>query len=134
MGRVPVALACAARCRPAPTTTASAPADPVVLASAGGRGDFSGIEFLRLALAVPPHTVHTGRQPSSRSCGLLVAGESKAGALSAGGGWPAMRGTFNLTKHKAAVDRHRNIDFAAYNADGTIVGHFVIDELQFASR
>jgi len=32
------------------------------------------------------------------------------------------------------VDRYRNVDFSAYIDDGTIVGHFVIDEPQFASR
>jgi hypothetical protein len=43
-------------------------------------------------------------------------------------------GTFNLTKYKAAVDRYRNVDVASYIADGTFLGHFVIDEPQFASR
>jgi hypothetical protein len=43
-------------------------------------------------------------------------------------------GSFNLTKWKAGVDRFRNIDFSSYIADGTIVGHYLIDEPMFASR
>ena len=43
-------------------------------------------------------------------------------------------GTFNLTKWKAGVDRFRNIDFSSYIADGTIVGHYIIDEPNFPSR
>lgn len=43
-------------------------------------------------------------------------------------------GTFNLTKWKTGVDRFRNIDFSSYIADGTIVGHYIIDEPNFPSR
>lgn len=43
-------------------------------------------------------------------------------------------GTFNLTKWKAGVDRFRNIDFSSYIADGTIVGHYIIDEPNFPTR
>jgi len=43
-------------------------------------------------------------------------------------------GTFNLTKWKAGVDRFRDIDFSSYIPDGTIVGHYIIDEPNFPSR
>ncbi len=43
-------------------------------------------------------------------------------------------GTFDLTKWKNEVNRYRSVDFGSYIADGTIVGHFLIDEPQFASR
>lgn len=43
-------------------------------------------------------------------------------------------GTFNLTKWKTNVDRFRNIDFSSYIADGTIVGHYLVDEPHFTGR
>lgn len=36
--------------------------------------------------------------------------------------------TFSLTKWKALVDRFRKVNLATYIADGTILGHFIIDE------
>lgn len=35
---------------------------------------------------------------------------------------------FNLTKWKARVDRFRGYDLSSYIADGTISGHFILDE------
>jgi len=35
---------------------------------------------------------------------------------------------FNLDKWKEKVDRFRGVDFTSYIADGTIVGHFLLDE------
>ena len=37
-------------------------------------------------------------------------------------------GTFSFTKWKALVDRFRKVNLAPYIADGTILGHFLIDE------
>jgi hypothetical protein len=37
-------------------------------------------------------------------------------------------GTFSFTKWKALVDRFRNVDLDEYIADGTLAGHFLIDE------
>jgi hypothetical protein len=39
-------------------------------------------------------------------------------------------GTFSLSKWQARVDRFRGVDFSSYVADGTIVGHYLIDEPQ----
>jgi hypothetical protein len=39
-------------------------------------------------------------------------------------------GTFNFSKWKARVDRYRAIDFSSYISDGTIIGHYLIDEPQ----
>lgn len=36
--------------------------------------------------------------------------------------------TFSLTKWKALVDRYRKVNFSSYIADGTITGHYLIDE------
>jgi hypothetical protein len=43
-------------------------------------------------------------------------------------------GTFSLTKWKALVDRFRQVNLGPYINDGTLVGHFLIDEPQRASR
>jgi hypothetical protein len=43
-------------------------------------------------------------------------------------------GTFNLTKWKSSVDRFRSIDFSSYIADGTIVGHYLVEEPHFKGR
>jgi hypothetical protein len=37
-------------------------------------------------------------------------------------------GHFSMTKWKARVARFKNIDFSSYIKDGTIVGHYLIDE------
>ena len=39
-------------------------------------------------------------------------------------------GTFSLSKWKARVDRFRNTNFSSYIKDGTIIGHYLIDEPQ----
>jgi hypothetical protein len=37
-------------------------------------------------------------------------------------------GHFSLTKWKARVDRFRRVNFSSYINDGTIIGHYLIDE------
>jgi hypothetical protein len=37
-------------------------------------------------------------------------------------------GTFSFTKWKALVDRFKAVNFASYITDGTILGHYLIDE------
>jgi hypothetical protein len=37
-------------------------------------------------------------------------------------------GHFSLTKWKARIDRYRNTNFNSYVTDGTIIGHYLIDE------
>ncbi len=43
-------------------------------------------------------------------------------------------GTFNLEKWKSQVDRFSGINISSYIADGTIIGHFLVDEPNFAGR
>ena len=43
-------------------------------------------------------------------------------------------GTFSLTKWKSLVSRYRNVDLRPYISDGTIIGHYLIDEPHRASR
>ena len=102
----------------------------------------AGIVFASFALTPAQlTTVHTGIVgPSSPSqlrdfLSQVRAKGGRALVRFAGDGLVKnSNGTFNLTKYKTAVDRFRGVDIASYIADGTLVGHFVIDEPQFASR
>jgi hypothetical protein len=37
-------------------------------------------------------------------------------------------GTFSLSKWKARIDRYRKVNFSTYISNGTIIGHYLIDE------
>jgi hypothetical protein len=43
-------------------------------------------------------------------------------------------GTFSFTKWKALVDRFRSVNLGPYIADGTILGHYLIDEPHRSAR
>jgi hypothetical protein len=43
-------------------------------------------------------------------------------------------GTFSLSKWKSLVSRYRNVNIERYIADGTIVGHYLIDEPHRAEK
>jgi hypothetical protein len=43
-------------------------------------------------------------------------------------------GTFNFDKWKSMVSRYRTVNFTPYITDGTIVGHYFIDEPNYPSR
>jgi hypothetical protein len=42
--------------------------------------------------------------------------------------------TFSLTKWKALIDQYRSVNLAPFIADGTILGHFLIDEPHVTGR
>lgn len=86
--------------------------------------------------------VHTGsvRQPSPSSLLTLLAGARTKRArviLKLGGSDGNSQnadGTFNLAKWKSMVDRFKDINFSSYIADGTILGHYLLDEPHFPSK
>jgi hypothetical protein len=43
-------------------------------------------------------------------------------------------GTFSITKWKSLVSRYRNVNLNPYIKDGTVIGHYLIDEPQRAAR
>jgi hypothetical protein len=43
-------------------------------------------------------------------------------------------GTFSLTKWKSLVSRYSNVNLGSYISDGTIIGHYLIDEPHRAER
>ena len=43
-------------------------------------------------------------------------------------------GHFSLSKWKARIDRYRNVNFSSYITNGTIIGHYMLDEPNDASN
>jgi hypothetical protein len=121
----------------------TAGADPVNGPDDMAAATQAGIVFSSSALTVSQiNSVHTGMVGAptpSELLSFLAQLRSKGGRvlIKLAGGEKTFRnsdGTFNLTKWKAGVDRYRNINFSSYVADGTIVGHYLVDEPHFASR
>lgn len=118
---------------------ASAPGDVPELASTAVP---PGIAFASYNLQLSQlNSIHTGTVLASTPSGLL----SSLATVKARGGRVLLRlhgdakvrnadGTFNLDLWKSQVARFRNVNFASYINDGTIVGHFVFDEPHFPSR
>jgi hypothetical protein len=103
----------------------------------------AGIVFSSSALTVSQvNSVHTGlvEAPTpSNLLSLLSQLRAKGGRvlIKLGGSEKSYKnpdGTFNLTKWKAGVDRFRSVNFSSYVSDGTIVGHFLMDEPHFTGR
>jgi hypothetical protein len=57
---------------------------------------------------------------------LMLAGSSKY--------YKDASGHFSLTKWKQRIDRYRSVNFGSYITDGTIIGHFLMDEPQDPSN
>lgn len=134
-----VTIACADGDRLGPTAVA----DPVSGPDNEAAATLSGIVFASSALTVSQiNAVHTGLVEAPTPSGLLsflsqVRAKGGRVLIKLAGGENTYKnpdGTFNLTKWQSGVDRYRNLDFSSYVADGTIVGHFLVDEPHFASR
>ena len=132
-------LACAEDERLGPTAEAEAVGGPDNTAAAA----LSGIVLSSAALTVSQvNSVHTGlieTATPSNILSLLSQLRAKNGRvlIKLAGGDKAYRnsdGTFNLAKWKSGVDRFKKINFSSYITDGTIVGHFLVDEPHFAGR
>jgi hypothetical protein len=106
-------------------------------------GEASGIVFASFDM---DHSlfgpVHTGsvRQPSPSSLLPLLAGARTKRArviLKLAGSDNNSQnadGTFNLARWKSMVDRFKDINFSSYIADGTLLGHYLLDEPHFQSK
>jgi hypothetical protein len=134
-----VTVACVDEDRLGPT----AMADPVAVPDNTAAAVLPGIVFASAAMTASQiNSVHTGLVESPTPSGLLsflsqVRAKGGRVLIKLAGGESTYKnadGTFNLTKWKTGVDRYRNIDFNSYIADGTIVGHFLLDEPHFAGR
>jgi hypothetical protein len=90
-------------------------------------------------------TVHTGTQMSGQidqynAMTILAATKAKGGRIvikmskGADSFVKNADGTFSLSKWKALVDRFRPLPLGPYINDGTILGHYLIDEPQRAAK
>jgi hypothetical protein len=114
----------------------------VPVAQLGSAGTQPGIVFASSRLTVSQiNSVHTGMvytvTPSNVRT-FLSSMRAKGGRVlirfSGENDYKNTDGTFNFTKWKSQVDRYRTIDIKSYIDDGTIVGHFILDEPHFSSR
>jgi hypothetical protein len=139
--------ACNTAERLSPPTEAGTPENPA--GSLDNASDFvvtavaPGIAFASFGLTPAQiGTVHTGSVPwtdPSVLLSLLSQFRAKGGRviIQLQGSEKYSRnadGTFNLTKWKSMVDRYKSVNFSSYINDGTIVGHYLIDEPQYPSR
>jgi hypothetical protein len=117
-------------------TIDSTSASPLALA---GSGIVFGTFDLDLALL---GSLHTGslRLPTPYTLPLNLATARSKGArlvLRLSGSESNIKngdGTFSFTKWKGMVDRFKTVNFSAYINDGTVLGHYLIDEPYNASR
>jgi hypothetical protein len=151
-------VACAGSETLAPSTESPQAGAPAPVDSSGGVdssaapgdsiipdvGTAPGIVFASFDL---PNTllgsVHTGalRTPDENTIlDQLAAARAKGARFVlklAGGsdGWVKNAdGTFNFEKWKSMVSRYKDLDISSFIADGTILGHYLLDEPNLASR
>jgi hypothetical protein len=87
-------------------------------------------------------SVHTGsvRSPGPTNILSLLSGAQAKGArvivkLSGSkSGFTNANGTFNLTKWKSMIARFKTVSLEPYIKDGTLIGHFLIDEPDLAGE
>jgi hypothetical protein len=139
-----------------PVDSAAAPVDssatPPVDSSGIGTGEalldtrsrLPGIVFASFGIpSTSFNSVHTGAirgGGDSKSLVSLLTDARARGAriivqFSRGRGYAKNSdGTFSLTKWKASVDRLRTANIGSFIADGTLLGHFLIDEPHMAGK
>ena len=80
-------------------------------------------EFNATFRALPPRfllpALEATRQAGARVIIRLVGGHSK---------YRLKNGSFGMEEWKARLEPYRDIDFSSYIEDGTIVGHYILDE------
>jgi hypothetical protein len=125
---------------PSDNPTYAAPAAPVSFATSGFRG---GIPIGTFGQPVTAFGTYYNGSKMTVSPGAVL--DYLAGAKARGGrvilmmaGSPRYYvdgdGNFVLSKWKASVDRFKGIDLSSYMKDGTIIGHFLLDEPNDASN
>jgi hypothetical protein len=131
-----------------PDTTAPPPTDSTVITEGIiSTSPQAGIAYGTFNMEGPQlSTVHTGslRAGTIPTSFLPVLAEAKAKNARlviklTGGSASHVKnadGTFNFTKWKALVDKYKSVtaSFAPYIADGTIIGHYLVDEPNMAHR
>ena len=128
------ATACNSTDRLASNASSDAPDVTVTFASAGLSGIPFGASAMPLSLYGPTYTggLMNPQQPESLLARLAAVRGAKARVVLAFAGGPLQYtnadGTFNFDLWKARVARYSSIDFSSYISDGTVVGHYLIDQ------
>jgi hypothetical protein len=135
---------------PAPGDSSAAPVDSTTIGEAfvpslDTSSPYPGIvfgSFTGLSTTLSP--IHTGamRGGITPDATPRMLAEAKAKGLrlviKLSGGHESMvenaDGTFSYAKWKALVDRFKTVNLAPYITDGTIIGHYLVDEPNIASR
>ena len=114
--------------------------EPVIISTSSHRGIAFGAYNMRSSQLTPLlHSTMQGVWPDFLM-GDLVAAKAKGGRmiLKMHGGPDDLvqndNGTFSLTKWKALAYRYKKYNFASYITDGTLMGHFLIDEPENAAK
>src|SRR4051812_5947042 len=128
-----------AACTPTdePTSVSEAPASAVAVPAVLSSGASSGIPFGYWALPTTElGDVYTGAHRNIAAGGLL----KELAAIKARGGrivlnmsgnqkyFKDANGHFDFDEWKARGDRYKGIDFTSYIEDGTLIGHYILDE------
>jgi len=108
--------------------------EPVIISTGGPRGIAFGAFNMRSAQLTPLlHSTMQGVWPDFL-LGDLVAAKAKGGRMilkTHGGSDDLVKnadGTFSLSKWKTLAYRYKQYNFSSYITDGTLMGHFLIDE------
>ena len=129
----------------APTdTTTSTDSIPVISTLGGSTAPgivFGSVQMLPSAFnAVHTGTLMGGQIDTTNAVSLLKATQAKGGRMvikMCKGRDDFVKnadGTFSFTKWKALVDRFRKVNLAPFISDGTILGHYLIDEPHRTAR
>jgi hypothetical protein len=123
-----------------PSDSAGVPLDSTTSSIAATAGTQPGIVFGSYGMeAANLNSIHTG---ALRGGGITETNVLQfLAAIKAKGGRLVLKmcqgadkyvknsdGTFSFTKWKSLVDRFRNVNLGPYISDGTLIGHFLIDE------
>jgi len=130
---------------PSPDSAVPPPADSNAIILVDNSSALPGIAYGQFNMSSSLlSSVYTGTtQAVSSTSGMLpviVETKAKGGRLVlklSGGSASIVKnadGTFSFTKWKTVVDRFRSVNLAPYIADGTIIGHYLIDEPNMAHR
>lgn len=122
------------------TAIDSATMEPVIISTGSQRGIAFGAYNMRSSQLTPLlHSTMQGVWPDFLM-GDLVTAKAKGGRmiLKTHGGPDELvqnaDGTFSLSKWKALAYRYKKYNFNSYITDGTLMGHFLIDEPENAAK
>ena len=105
---------------PSPSPSSGVPFGPYSV-TAAAMGSFSGA----VQVVTPTNVLATAR--AARQAGTRIVVRLTTDVTNADG-------TFSLTKWKAAIDRYQGTDLGPFIADGTIMGHLLVQNPQYAER